>query len=57
MSDTATPLAGPDLAMGVSISKIAGGAMLMGHANVHILFRARGFGRACVLRDPTARPR
>lgn len=33
MSDPATTLAGPDLAMGVPISKIDGGAMLLGHAN------------------------
>jgi hypothetical protein len=33
MTDTATSLAGPDLAMGVSISEIDDGAMLLGHAN------------------------
>ena len=41
MSDTATTLAGPDLAIGVPISKIADGAMLLGHANGEAVVLAR----------------
>lgn len=41
MSDTATTLAGPDLAMGIPISKIADGAMLLGHANGEPVVLAR----------------
>ena len=41
MSDTATTLTGPDLAMGVPISKIDDGAMLLGHANGEPVVLAR----------------
>ena len=41
MTGIATTLAGPDLAMGVAISGIADGAMLMGHANGEPVVLAR----------------
>jgi NADPH-dependent 2,4-dienoyl-CoA reductase/sulfur reductase-like enzyme/nitrite reductase/ring-hydroxylating ferredoxin subunit len=41
MNDTATTLAGPDLAMGVPISKIDDGGMLLGHANGEPVVLAR----------------
>ena len=41
MSDTATTLAGPDLAVGVPISEIADGAMLVGHAHGEPVVLAR----------------
>ncbi len=41
MTGIATTLAGPDLAMGVAISEIADGSMLMGHANGEPVVLAR----------------
>jgi apoptosis-inducing factor 3 len=41
MNDTATTLAGPDLAMGVPLSQIEDGAMLLGHANGEPVVLAR----------------
>jgi NADPH-dependent 2,4-dienoyl-CoA reductase/sulfur reductase-like enzyme/nitrite reductase/ring-hydroxylating ferredoxin subunit len=41
MNDTATSLAGPDLSMGISISSIDDGAMLLGHANGEAVVLAR----------------
>jgi apoptosis-inducing factor 3 len=41
MTDTATTLPGPDLAMGVAISEIADGAMLLGHAKGEPVVLAR----------------
>lgn len=41
MTDTATTLAGPDLAMGVPISTIDDGAMLLGHASGEPVILAR----------------
>ena len=41
MNDTAATLSGPDLATGIPISKIADGAMLLGHANGEPVVLAR----------------
>jgi NADPH-dependent 2,4-dienoyl-CoA reductase/sulfur reductase-like enzyme/nitrite reductase/ring-hydroxylating ferredoxin subunit len=41
MTDTAMTLAGPDLALGVPISEIADGAMVMGHVNGESVVLAR----------------
>src|SRR5712671_1470950 len=41
MSEGQTPLAGPDLSLGVAVSELADGAMLLGHAQGEPVLVAR----------------